>query len=98
MKIFIHPHTQNNFQVKWSCPRTELIIEEGFRKTDVELVDSESSADFVIWHHVPQNHGQKSFDIINKINPKKLIVIDSIDENDQFFVPELSPDRYFLYF
>lgn len=99
LKIFINPHTNNNFQVKWSCPRTELIISEGLSKiAGVELVDSELSADYVIWHHVPQNHGQKSFDLINQVNPKKLIVIDSIDENDQWFLSSLSPDKYFLYF
>lgn len=98
MNIFIHPHTSNNFQVKWCCPRTELIVQEGLSKLDVNIVNNESIADFIIWHHVPQNYGQKSFDIINQIDPKKLIIIDSIDENDQYFLPELNPDRYFLYF
>ena len=99
MKIFIHPHTNNNFQVKWCCPRTELIIQEGLSKIpEVELVDSELQADFVILHHVPQNHGQKSFDLINKINPKKLIVVDSIDEQNEYFVEEFNPNNYFLYF
>lgn len=99
MKILIHPHTTNNFQVQWCCPRTELIVLEGLMQLDeVELVDNEREADYVIWHHVPQNNGEKSFELINRIDPKKLIVIDSIDENDQWFLPELDPNRYFLYF
>lgn len=99
MKIYIHPHTENNFQVKWSCPRTELLISEGLSKIkDIILVNSVSEADYVIWHHVPQNYGVKSFDIINTIPAEKLIIIDSIDENDQWFLPELDPNKYFLYF
>jgi hypothetical protein len=99
LKIFIHPHTNNDFQVKWSCPRTELIVSEGLSKIpEVELVNSELLADYIIFHHVPQNHGKKSFELINKIDPKKLIVVDSIDEHNEWFLPELNPDRYFLYF
>lgn len=99
MKIFIHPHTDNQFKVCWICPRTELIIKEGLSKLpQVELVDSELAADFVIFHHVPQYGGQKSFELINKVNPKKLIVIDSIDEQDEYFLPEITRDSCLLYF
>lgn len=98
MKIFIYPHI-NPYEVKWTCPRTELIINEGFSKIpEVEIVNDASAADYIIWHHVPQYRNEKSFAFINRINPKKLIVIDSIDECDQYFLPELSSDRYFLYF
>ena len=98
MKIFIYPHIQP-YEIKWTCPRTELILNEGFAKIPgVTLVDNGYEADFIIWHHVPQYKGQKSFELINKVDPKKLIVIDSIDENNEYFLPELNPDRYFLYF
>jgi hypothetical protein len=99
MKIFIHPHTTNDFQIKWCCPRTELMVLEGLQDIpEVELVDCESAADFVIWHHVPQNSGQKDYCLINKIDPKKLVVIDSIDENNEYFVQDFNPNNYFLYF
>lgn len=99
IKIFIHPHTTNDFQVKWCCPRTELLVLEGLRKlSNVKLVDSEKESDYVIFHHVPQNSGQKSFELINQIDVKKLIVVDSIDENDQYFIEHFHPDNYFLYF
>jgi hypothetical protein len=99
MKIFIHPHTDVDFKVCWICPRTELMVLEGLQEIpEVELVDSELSADFVIWHHVPQNAGQKDYYLVNKVDQKKLIVIDSIDEHDQYFVQDFNPDNYFLYF
>jgi len=98
MKLFIYPHIQP-YEIKWTCPRTELILNEGFAKIPgVTLVDNGHEADFIIFHHVPQYKGQKSFELINKVDPKKLIVIDSIDENNEYFLPELNPDRYFLYF
>jgi hypothetical protein len=98
MNIFIYPHI-NPWELKWTCPRNELIITEGLSKIqDVQLVQSENEADFIIWHHVPQLNNQKSFELINKIDSNKLIIIDCIDENDQWFLPELDPERYFLYF
>lgn len=99
MRIYVYPHTTNDFKIYWSCPRTELIITEGLNQLqDVELVHNITQADFIIWHHVPQNYGQKSYEIINTLDPKRLIIIDSIDENNEFFLPEMNPDNYFLYF
>lgn len=98
MNIFIYPHV-SPYEIKWTCPRTELIVSEGLAKIkNVNLVNSVGAADFVIFHHVPQFGGQKSFELINQIDPKKLIVIDSVDENNEYFVQEMSPDNYFLYF
>jgi hypothetical protein len=99
MKIFIHPHTDVDFKVCWICPRTELMVLEGLQEIpEVELVDSELSADFVIWHHVPQYAGKKDYQLVNKIDQKKLVVIDSIDENNEYFVQDFNPNNYFLYF
>lgn len=107
MKIYIHPHSDSphgdwsdkSFKVCWCCPRTELIIKQGLSKIpDIKLVDNEKDSDYIIWHHVPQYAGSKSFKLINRINPKKLIVIDSIDENNEYFVEDFQSSSYFLYF
>lgn len=107
MKIYIHPHSDFNspywqdktFKVCWSCPRTELIIKQGLSKIpDIQLVNNEKDSDYIIWHHVPQYAGNKSFKLVNRIDPKKLIVIDSIDENNQYFIEDFNPNNYFLYF
>lgn len=107
MKIYLHPHSDFNspywqdktFKVCWCCPRTELIIKQGLSKIpDIKLVDNEKDSDYVIWQHVPQYAGNKSFKLINRIDPKKLIVIDSIDENNEYFVENFNSSSYFLYF
>jgi hypothetical protein len=99
VKIFIHPHTTNDFKTCWICPRTELMVLEGLQDIpEVELVDSESAANFVIYHHVPQDGGRKDYRLVNQVDPKKLVVIDSVDENNEYFVQDFNPDSYFLYF
>lgn len=93
MKLFLAP-LPNNAYSAYTCPRTRHLIRQGLSKLNVEIVELEDSADFIIFDYVPHEGTKKYYkDNILKYNPKKLIVIDNSDEPDVLYTEE-----YYAYF
>lgn len=84
MKIYIAPPPIIGNESKWHCQRGEKIVRDGLAKIpEVEIVDNEERADVVLWDYRPHNKGEKSRELINKIDPNKLCIIDWTDEFDE---------------
>ncbi len=94
MRIFLAPLPKNANYI-YTCPRTRHMIRQGLAKIpEVEIVELESSADFVIFDYVPHDGKNKYVkDELRNYHPNKLVVIDNSDEHNIFYT-----DEYFLYF
>ena len=94
LKVYIIPHPTEGFNYYWTCPRGEYIVESGLSQLEnVQLVNHPNLADIFILDYVPHNKGIKTTELIDQYNTKKLVVIDWIDEPDQYLC-----NKYFLYF
>jgi hypothetical protein len=98
VKIHILPHPKE-FNVLWSCPRTEHLCRDGLSKIpEVQLVETVDEADFVFHIFVPQKDGIHKYDYtdINQLPKEKLVCIDNTDEFDRFYLKD--PRDCFAYF
>jgi hypothetical protein len=81
MKIYIAPPPIIGNESKWHCQRGEKIVRDGLAQIpEVEIVDNDEKADVVLWDYRPHFKGEKSRELINKIDPSILAIVDWTDE------------------